>query len=264
MAMVRGARFLEEMGRSKDFWITPENVEMYADRLAQYIAEFVRRTGTKGVVLGLSGGLDSAVVGALCALSGVNVRAVIMPYGSIMTNSGSDARAQEVAKKYKFAKTSVFFIDDALHCLRDGAPETAKERLASANLMAKIRTAKLYQYANLEDRLVVGTDVLPELMFGHFTKNGNGCDFRPCELILKREMYLLAKALDVPQSVIDATPDPELGLDKSDEDELGFTFEQGEDFLDIGTSGDDAVDQIIDRKIIASRHKRYLPPSFTG
>ena len=255
-------------GMRKRFQVIPSNSEFYADKVSGLIRDYVRQANANGVVIGMSGGLDSAVSGALCARSGFSVHAVLLPCGDNMATSGSKARALEICDKFGW-KTSIHDIAPGCLALRStpekivkASPQHAK--LAEMNLQARLRVAKLREIAQLENRLVLGTDNLTELILGYFTKDGNGCDLRPLALFTKRELYLLAQVTGVPPSIIDAVPSAELFSGQTDEGELGFTYRASDDFLLNGTSGDPETDMKILRTINASQHKRTPPLVFMG
>lgn len=254
-------------GLYKNFRIRPETVEFFADRAAMYCAEYVRRANADGVVLGLSGGLDSAVIGALCARSGVNVHAVLLPYGDSMRAFGSEMRALCMVDKFRWACT-IFNIEPSCSNLEPQSKEAVfhgkNARLARMNLQARIRTAKLRDIAQRENRLLIGTDNLTELMLGYFTKGGNDSDFRPGELMLKREFYLLAPVIGVIQSIIDAVPSAELEPGQTDEGELGFLYKEAEDLIEFGTCGDLIIDEKILKQIDSTQHKRTPPVPYSG
>lgn len=258
----------EATGMRKNFWVTPQTAELHAEEAARTICDYVGLSGTKGVVIGMSGGLDSAVTGAACAYAGVDVHAVLLPCGSSMLASGSRARAIEVCDKFGF-EMSQCNIEPSRNALRSNPaslnevpPEYAY--LANMNLQARLRVAKLREIAQLENRLVIGTDNLTELMLGYFTKDGNGCDLRPFALFTKRELYHIAPLYAVPESIIRAIPSAELFPGQTDEEELGFTYHAADDFLEFGTCYDDATDAKILRAIRASQHKRTPPPFYQG
>jgi len=99
-------------------------------------------------------------------------------------------------------------------------------------------------------------------MLGYFTKWGDMADINPVQLITKREMYVLAKYLEIPESIILEKPSAELWEGQTDEDELGITYSQIDDYLLNGTSGLEEVDSLIEEKINNSRHKREGVPFF--
>jgi len=227
-------------------------------------------------VIGMSGGLDSAVVGALCARTEVPVLAVVLPYGRNMLETGSYGRAMGMIEKFGW-ESLVFDIAPACHALMEGAPLAERPlpgfykkatsqniRAAQINLRARVRTVKLREIAQLTDYLLLGTDNLTELLLGYFTKDGNGCDVRPCKLLTKGEMYELAQIIGVTDDIIGAEPSAELEAGQTDEEGLGFSYLSADMLLESGSSGDGETDEQIRRLIAATRHKRQEPLCYTG
>ena len=114
----------------------------------------------------------------------------------------------------------------------------------------------LYEYAQINNLLVVGTGNLSEATVGYFTKWGDGAhDFNPIANLTKREVYVLAKHLHVPESILTAKPSADLWEGQTDEDEMGITYNQIDDFILKGTTGIDEIDEIIKRKNEQNSHK---------
>jgi len=255
----------------KDFWITPETAEQWADRISAWIKKRVTQSGFDGVVIGMSGGLDSAVVGALCARGDVPVYAVMMPYGDSMRWSGSFERAMEMVNKFGWEHEVIDIkpIYQAFEASRDGVFQrraTDKNReLAFMNACARIRTDMLRNVAQLLGNwLVIGTDTLTEIMLGYFTKDGNGCDLRPTGMLLKKEMRMLAYVIGVVLSIIQAVPSAELRKGQTDEGELGFLLDCADEYIRYGTCRDKAIDNKIADVIRRTQHKRDAVPMFMG
>ncbi len=122
---------------------------------------------------------------------------------------------------------------------------------------------KLYEYGQLESRRVIGTDNLTEQITGFFTKFGDGAyDFNPLTYCTKEEVYILARALGVPDEIIDKAPAAELGDNRTDEDELGIRYADLNLWIYNGTCGDELIDHKILRRYEATAHKRCLPYAF--
>ena len=113
-----------------------------------------------------------------------------------------------------------------------------------------------YEYAQINNLLVIGTGNLSEATVGYFTKWGDGAhDLNPLANLTKREVYILAKYLGVPEAIIKAKPSADLWPGQTDEDELGLTYEQIDEFILNGTSGDNKIDEIIQTKKDRNTHK---------
>jgi NAD+ synthase len=138
-----------------------------------------------------------------------------------------------------------------------------RARVPLANVKPRLRMSALYYVANAMNCLVAGTGNRSELTIGYFTKYGDGgVDVLPIGHLLKSEVRALARALDVPASIIEKPPSAGLWLGQTDEEEMGFTYADLERYL---TEGPEAVAPAlamrIERLIRASEHKRALPPT---
>lgn len=235
-------------------------VRRLADHLVGWIADEVAASRGAGVVLGLSGGLDSAVVAALARLACPHhTLAAVMPCHSDPQDA-ADARL--VAEHFGVATVTVDLspvfdaLVDRLPLPRDDRPET---RLAAANIKPRLRMTTLYALANLHGYRVLGTGNRVELEVGYFTKYGDGgVDLLPLGSLTKGEVRDLAGCLGVPQRIIDKPPSAGLWRDQTDEGELGLTYDE----LDACLLGGDASAECRARVAAlhaASAHKRSLP-----
>ena len=250
----------------KTFVVTEDNALEYADRIAAWIREKLNAAGREGVVLGVSGGIDSTLVGALCGSASIPVYAALMPCGQDMRRSRTLSRALEVVERYDFLY-EIFDIQ-AAYDLLNIAPEGLnlngeRDQLAQMNIGPRLRMARLYYLAQQFGYAVIGTDNLAENVVGYFTKWGDGAnDLQPLSMLTKREVYVLARALGVPQSVIEAAPTAGLYDGQTDEEELGITYDQIDDWILDGTSGDVTVDEKIEARYRMGAHKRDPIPVF--
>ena len=232
-------------------------------------------TSARGFVVGLSGGIDSAVVARLAQLAAPgNVVAAILPCHS----DPEDERDAVITAKH-FALTTVRVdlseaydttiaaAQAALQALPEQtrAPRPAdpiRVRLPLANVKPRLRMTTLYFLANSLDYLVAGTGNRSELSIGYFTKHGDGgADLLPIGHLVKSEVRALARELTVPSAIIERTPSAGLWLGQRDEEEMGFTYGELERYLDEGPQGvSPALAMKIERLIRSSDHKRQLPP----
>jgi NAD+ synthase len=242
--------------------------------IVDWLRQRMTLAGARGFVVGLSGGIDSAVVARLCQLAAPeHVVAVIMPCKSDPRDE-SDARL--VAEHFNLTATAVDLdpVYDALveelraavETLRDpagGSGAAEASRVPLANIRPRLRMTSLYFLANTLDYLVVGTGNKSELMIGYFTKHGDGgVDVLPIGHLMKGEVRRLAKELDVPPSIIDKPPSAGLWLGQTDEAEMGFSYADLERYLTEGPEGvSPALALRLERRIRASEHKRELPPT---
>jgi len=217
-------------------------------KIIQKIRSFV---GTKNVFIGISGGIDSAVTAFLCvkALGRKRVFGVLMPYGRQKDVSDSISVVNQLNIKY-FQKDIKPIVD--LYKIADN-------KYTVANIMARVRMSILYAYANQKNGLVVGTTNKSEMDIGYFTKFGDGgCDFEPIANIYKTEIFKIAKLLNVPPNIITKKPTAGLWENQTDEDELGFTYVDLDNFLQ-GKHLNPEIEIKIQNLIANSEHKRHLP-----
>ena len=235
-------------------------MEELADRLVLWIREQVAKAGCKGVVFGLSGGLDSAVVGLLCQRAFPDdALAVIMPCYSSQTDI---EHAQAVASKFNIA-TKTIVLDKAYDLLLEAFADSydpATGRLAEANVKVRLRMLTLYYLANRLGYLVVGTGNRSELSVGYFTKYGDGgVDILPLGNLVKTQVRELAVHLGIPRQIIDKPPSAGLWQDQTDEGEMGISYEELDRYLLAGEATEE-VRKKVDAMMTASAHKRETPP----
>jgi NAD+ synthase len=252
-----------------------------AKEIAEWLRHRVNAAGTRGLAVGLSGGIDSAVVIRLCQMAAADqVVGVIMPCHS---DPQDEADARLVAEHFGIAVLRIDLeppYDQLVRALRtamaslppDIVPSAAgsagdlRSRVPLANVKPRLRMATLYYVANSLNYLVAGTGNRAELTIGYFTKYGDGgVDLLPIGDLLKSEVRAIAKELGVPQPIIDKPPSAGLWLGQTDEEEMGLTYAELERYL---TGGPDSVAPALalrlERMIRATDHKRALPLSPGG
>ncbi len=237
------------------------NTERLAEKLVSWIKDEVTAAGCKGAVIGMSGGLDSSVVAVLSKRAfPESMLGVIMPCYSIQEDK---EHALAVATKFSIP-TKVVVLNSVLDVLRKALPpsdktESSASRLAKVNLKVRLRMLILYYFANQLKYMVVGSSNRSELATGYFTKYGDGgVDIVPLGNLVKRQVRELASFLGVPQEIINKPPSAGLWSGQTDEDELGFTYEEIDHYLLTGEASDEVRGRI-ESMITAGDHKR-LPP----
>jgi len=247
-----------------------------AERISSWMRRQAQAAGARGFVVGLSGGVDSAVVARLCqlALPGHAV-GVIMPCHS---DTRDEADAARVAERFSLPvvrvdldpaydtlvgrlQTAAAALPDAQ--LENGPSDDQRSRLPLANVKPRLRMTTLFFVANSLNHLVAGTGNRSEIAIGYYTKYGDGgVDLLPIGGLLKSQVRTLARELEVPAEIIDKAPSAGLWLGQTDEGEMGFTYDDLERHLTVGPDAvAPAVATRIDRLIRASAHKRVLPPT---
>jgi len=237
------------------------NSEQLAKKLVLWIRDKVVAAGCKGVVVGLSGGVDSSVVAVLCQRAfPKNMLAVIMPCYS---NKEDIEHARAVAEKFSIP-TRMVVLDSAFDALLKVLPNDKAasdvSRLAKANIKARLRMLTLYYFANRLKYMVVGAGNRDELAVGYFTKYGDGgVDIQPLGNMLKGQVRELAKSLGIPQEIIDKPPSAGLWEGQTDEGELGLSYDELDRYLATGEAPAE-LKKKLESMIAATEHKRQPPP----
>lgn len=241
-----------------------KTVEQLANEIAAWLRDYADSAGLKGYVVGLSGGIDSAVTAALCQRAvGDHVLAVLMPCHSHQ----SDLEMARLVARVFDLRTVMVDLGAPYDALVAALPPDTAE-IAKANIKPRLRMATLYAIAQSHGYLVAGTGNKSELMTGYFTKYGDGgVDLEPLGALLKSQVRHLAQALGVPRAVIDRPPSAGLWEGQTDEGELGMTYEQLDSALAALDAGHtEAIDPDllarVHRMIAATVHKRSMPPVF--
>jgi len=237
------------------------NAEQLAEKLVLWVRDKVLAAGCKGVVVGMSGGLDSSVLAVLCHRAfPENMLGVIMPCHSRQEDK---AHAQAVASKFSIPTAEVV-LDDIFTALLRTLPDYKAahnaSHMAQANLKVRLRMLTLYYIANQLKYMVAGAGNRSELAVGYFTKYGDGgVDILPLGNLVKGEVRELASFLGIPQSIIDKPPSAGLWEGQTDEGEMGFSYDELDRYLFAGDASD-KVREKIESMIAANEHKRSLPP----
>ncbi len=237
------------------------NAGQLADKLVAWIRDKVSTAGCKGVVIGMSGGLDSSVVAVLCHQAfPQSMLGVIMPCHS---SPEDEEHALAVASKFSIPTKTVVLdtvFDTLLKVLPDESVDPAASRLAKANLKVRLRMLTLYYFANQLKYMVAGSGNKSELSVGYFTKYGDGgVDILPLGNLVKEEVRELASFLGIPQQIINKPPTAGLWQGQTDEGEFGFSYEELDHYLVTGEASSKLKEKI-ESMIAASAHKRQPPP----
>ena len=247
------------------------------DTIVEWLRRRLSAAGARGFAVGVSGGVDSAVVARLCQLAAPgHVAAAIMPCKS---DPRDEADALLVADQFNLPVVRVDLepAHDALvaevrgaltrldaQVAADARPDGGDTtRVALGNVRPRLRMTTLYFIANSLGYLVAGTGNRSELTIGYFTKHGDGgVDVLPIGHLLKGEVRSLASTLGVPTAIIDKPASAGLWLGQTDEVEMGFSYADLEAYLSDGPEGvSPALALRVERMIRASEHKRVLPPT---
>ena len=226
------------------------------DDVVDWIKKYTDDAGKKGIVIGLSGGIDSSVVAALSkrALPEACL-GLIMPCHS---NEIDLKYAEKVAEIFDIPVKTVV-LDEVYDKLLKSAGEDASE-MAKANIKPRLRMTTLYYFAAQRGYLVAGTGNRSEIEVGYYTKFGDGgVDFEPIGHLLKIQVREIAKQLKVPAEVVDRAPTAGLWEHQTDEEEMGITYEQLDNYILTGDAPD-YVKKRVNELWQQSEHKRQMPP----
>jgi NAD+ synthase len=209
------------------------NTEKVNDYIVKWLKDYAQNAGVKGFVIGISGGIDSALTSTLCAQTGLTTLCVEMPIHQAESHVN---RAQEHIEQLKnrFANVTNTRVDltPVFESFKNEVPhseDVAKFNLSLANTRARLRMTSLYYVAGIHGLLVAGTgNKVEDFGVGFYTKYGDGgVDLSPIADLMKSDVRALADYVKVPSSILVAKPtDGLFGDDRSDEDQLGASYEE--------------------------------------
>jgi NAD+ synthase len=244
------------------------NLQETEDTIVAWLREQAKNAGAKGLIVGLSGGVDSSVVASLCkkAMPG-QCFGLIMPCGSISQDAEhAKMIAEKIKMPYKTIDLGPGFEVLSTDLKSKSSDLQGNEKLAIANIKPRLRMTALYYFANKLNYLVVGTDNKTESMLGYFTKFGDGgVDLLPISCLYKKDVRALARHLGVPGKIIEKPPSAGLWQGQTDEGEMGLSYEDADSILEKieqgNTAGADPEKlQKVQAMIKASEHKRNTAP----
>lgn len=238
------------------------NTEGVVEHLVNWLREQVKEAGASGVVFGVSGGVDSAVVAAIAKRAFPDdCMALLMPCES---NYEDLLHGQVLVEEFDIPYRIVD-LDNAFNLLSAQLgsyikPEGSPGKLLRANIKPRLRMLTLYYSAQARNYLVLGTSNKSEIMVGYATKYGdNGVDLQLIGDLVKKEIYELAGYLQIPALIIDKAPSGGLWEGQTDESEMGITYQQLDEYITTGQGEPDIIKQI-ENMMQKSEHKRNLIP----
>ncbi len=244
------------------------NWQTEIDNVAQWMKEYVEKSGCKGYVILISGGIDSAVVASLCckAVGRANVIGVSLP---CETRADMSDDAVTLAENLGI-ELRVINLEKAYNAMLDGLIEVGD--VAKENIKSRLRMVAGYGIANSVDYLVAGTGNKSEDTIGYFTKYGDGgVDILPIYNFYKTEIYKLAELMpEIPENIKIKAPSADLYPGQSDETDIGFSYPELDNILRALSSGKSTeIDKIdinkinkVQNMIKRADHKNNTPPKY--
>ena len=247
--------------------------DMTIEKVIEFIQTQVKNANLEGVIVNVSGGIDSAVTLhlAVMALGPEKVTAITIPERDVTPQR--DITDVMLHCKQLNLTCNTVDITEILHVIRDIMPKyDITDRITTGNIRSRLRMIVAYHHANTERRLVLGTSNKTELLTGFFTKHGDGgVDLMPLGDLWKYNIKELAKYLEIPENIIKKPPSPGFYKGHTDEDELGmrydnidlilYGYEQGLTVNEITTETNIIESEVkrILRRVKANQHKQRLP-----
>ncbi|MEK8131141.1 ammonia-dependent NAD(+) synthetase [Paenibacillus filicis] len=250
------------------------DVEAEIRKRVDFLKEYITKAGVSGLLIAISGGIDSAVAAGLCKRATDELTeekgrefktvGVFQPYGQQIDISDSYAVAEAFDLKYRVETNIEEAVNEiALEAefgLKSIGVHQHLSRGGKGNVKARTRMVVQYALAFELNLLVVGTDHASEAITGFYTKYGDGAvDITPLSSLNKRQVRELARSLGVPQSVLDKAPTAGLWEGQTDEQELGITYGDNSDYLEGKTISDEAREKL-EKQYLKTEHKRASIP----
>ena len=236
------------------------NYDKYLQYLVNFIVKNVKKAKAKGVVFGLSGGIDSSLLALIIKKTRLNYCALIMPVVKNVKNDLDFQCAIQLAKNHDLNYQIITLKNVVDRFLTSDLQFANKQqkRLVNGNLFARLRMIELYLYANLHNYLVVGSSNKCEIFLGYFTKFGDNCaDLHPLANLNKTQIKALAQRLQVDKQILERKPSANLWKNQEDEQELNFSYQNVDDYFN-----DKKIDFKIKKRILLmnlrNKHKLKL------
>ena len=240
-----------------------EDYEVLRNRIVSWIKDYAESNGIKSLVVGVSGGIDSAVTSTLAAETGLMTYCIGMPLlQKEEQESLSDIHLDWLGDTYWDTKTEKFDLSNLFEVFRSTMRGYGKDKLSLANSRSRLRMVTLYQVAQTVGGIVVGTgNKVEDYGIGFYTKYGDGgVDIAPIADLYKSEVWELGRHLGVNERIINAKPTDGLWDDgRTDEDQIGVSYDQLEEAMEYGTGPGLETLEHFSRQ---NRHKMEPIPTF--
>lgn len=236
-----------------------KNIDKHIDDVVIWLRDKVKAANAKGVVFGLSGGIDSAVVAGISKLAFPEKSlGIIMPCNS----NEKDEEHGRLVGNFLGLNTKKVDLSNTYEIFLSSIDREKENLLALNNIKPRLRMTTLYYYAQINNYLVLGCSNKSELYTGYFTKYGDsGSDLIPLGDFLKEEVYEIARHFKIPMEIINKKPSAGLWENQTDEEEMGFSYEVLDKYIMTNKADDESAEKIryLNK---TSEHKRKFPPIY--
>ncbi len=237
-----------------------KNVENVVEKLVEWLRKIVNEAGANGLVFGMSGGIDSAVMAGLAKRAFPDdCLGIIMPCHSLDADE-KDARLVASELGIQLKKVDLTETFDVLVKSMDGESDS----LAASNIKPRLRMTTLYYHAQSKGYLVSGSSNKSEFKVGYFTKHGDtGVDILPLADFVKSEIYDIARYLGINEKIIEKAPSAGLWEGQTDEEEIGLSYNIIDRYIKTGIVDDFNNKEKMNKLFTITEHKRKFPPIFS-
>jgi len=232
--------------------------------IVEWLKNYANNAKVNGFVIGISGGVDSAVTSTLCAQTGLQVLCVQMPIHQAESHvTRAKEHIEQLKKRFPNVSSIETDLTDTFTAFKVTMPtinDEGKVNLSLANTRARLRMTTLYYLAGIHGLLVAGTgNKVEDFGVGFYTKYGDGgVDLSPIADLMKSDVYALGAFLTIPESILTAAPtDGLFGDDRTDEDQLGASYDELEWAMLASESGNTASDYNAREKTVFEIYKRF-------
>lgn len=224
----------------------PIDTNKEIEKTVAFITQTFKNAGFSDAVIGLSGGVDSAVACVLAtqALGVDHVYPILLPYGGLSTQGVLDAMKLIETLHIPFLHVTRIDIKPAVDMIAKSDP--MMDRIRKGNIMARVRMTHLFDQGKKRHALVVGTENKTEYVLGYYTRFGDeASDIEPLRHLYKTQVYELAKTVHIPEEIIQKPPSADLWLEQTDEIEFGFTYKEADEILFLLIDEKKSIEEVI-------------------
>jgi len=206
--------------------------EKVTNHIVKWLTDYATKAGVQGFVIGISGGIDSAVTSTLCAKTGLKVKCLEMPiHQGVQQVNRAQEHIKQLKKRYPLVSSDQIELTPVFEAFKSQVPSEPSKTvdLSLANTRARLRMTTLYYFAGIHGLLVCGTgNKVEDFGVGFFTKYGDGgVDLSPIADLMKSDVYKIGEHLKVPTSILEAAPtDGLFGDSRTDEDQIGASYDE--------------------------------------